>query len=295
LRSATRVRGFGERNAARHPLCLLMRALLSALAAVTLGACVLVSAAGASSPIEQVWSFNGGQVAIHPGSGGSLVGTVIQPTQFAQCSHPVGEEMWSEMRLQPDGSYWGLHQWYFESSGCIRNPQRGPTAWRVMEASGGAHYLLACLSSPGGPQPTIAASGAEANVNYGCRESARIAAIPAQAPPKSRAGRAGFAQAVTLPGNRKCYSRRSFQIHLKDPKYDPLKEVIITIGARKIRVTRHGSRFAATISLKGLPRGTFTVKIRATTVLGHHLSGSRTYHTCIPKPPKPKTPARKAT
>ena len=30
-------------------------------------------------------------------------------------------------------------------------------------------------------------------------------------------------------------------------------------------------------------KGAFTVKIRATTVLGHHLSASRTYHTCIPK------------
>jgi hypothetical protein len=29
-----------------------------------------------------------------------------------------------------------------------------------------------------------------------------------------------------------------------------------------------------------LPKGAFTVKIRATTILGHRLSANRTYHTC---------------
>jgi hypothetical protein len=269
--------------------------VLVALICLALGSCAQTAAGASPSSIEQVWSFNGGEVAIHPGPGGTLVGTVIQPTQFAQCSHPVGEEMWSDMRLQPDGSYWGLHQWFFETAACVPNKDLGPTAWRVMEAAGGAHYLLVCLSPPGGPQPTIAANGAEANVNYGCRESARIAPVPVQAPPESRAGQASFAQAVTLPSNRKCYSRRTFQIHLKDPKYDPLKEVLVTIGRRKVRVTRHGKLFVATINLKGLPRGTFTVKIRATTVLGHHLTGSRTYHTCVPKRTKHNKPARKSS
>jgi len=266
-----------------------------ALVCLLLGACAPTAAAASPSPIEQVWSFNGGQVAIHPGSGGTLVGTVIEATQFAQCSHPVGEEMWSEIRLQPDGSYWGNHQWFFETTECVRNPRLGPTAWRVMDAAGGAHYLLVCFSSPGGPQPTIAPNGTEANVSYGCRESARIAAVPVEASSKSRAGQSSFAQSVILPSNRKCYSRRLFQIHFKDPRYDPLKEVLVTIGTRKVRVTRHGRLFAATINLKGLPRGTFTVKIRATTVLGHHLTGSRTYHTCVPKRGRPKRPGRKAS
>jgi hypothetical protein len=239
------------------------------------------TALGAAAPIEQVWSFNGGEVAIHAQPGGTFVGTVIAPTQFALCSHPVGEEMWTAVRPQPDGSYWGLHQWYFETAGCVRNPRRGLTAWRVMEAAGGARYLSVCFSTPGGPQPKIAADGATSNVTYGCRESARIAAVPVERPASSRAGQARFAQSVSLPPNRGCYSRRLFQIHLRDPKYDPLKEVTVTIGSRRVRVTRRGKLFAATINLKGLPRGTFTVRIRVTTVLGHHLSGSRTYHTCV--------------
>jgi hypothetical protein len=154
-----------------------------------------------------------------------------------------------------------------------------------MEARG-AHYLLVCFSSPGGPQPTIAPSGAESHVTYGCRESERVASVPVQAPPQSRAGQARFAQSFTLPSARKCYSRRVFQIHVRDPRYDPLKEVLVTVAHRRLRVARHGRQFAATIDLKGLPRGTFTVRIHATTVLGHRLSGSRTYHTCTPRKKK---------
>lgn len=252
------------------------------LAAVLLGAGAPVSSA-AADPIEQVWSFNGGEIAIHPGPSGTLVGTVVRPTLFALCSHPVGEEMWTDMRLQPDGSYWGLHHWYFETSACVSNEQRGPTAWRVMETPGGARYLLVCFSSPGGPQPMIAPHGAETQVTYGCRESARVAALPVESGPHSPAGQSRFAQAFGLPGNRKCFSRRVFQIHVKDPRYDPLQTVLVTLGRHRLHVVRHGTLFTATINLRGLPVGTFTVRIRATTVLGHHLSGSRTYHTCAVK------------
>jgi hypothetical protein len=164
-----------------------------------------------------------------------------------------------------------------------------------MQASGGAHYLLACFSSPGGPQPTIAASGAEANVTYGCRESARVAPIPVQAPENSRAGQASFARSVTLPTNRKCLSRRSFQIHFKDPRYDPLRQAFVMVAGHRVRATRQGTLFAATVDLRGLPRGTFTVRIRITTVLGRHLSGSRTYHTCVPRRTTRGTHAHKAS
>jgi hypothetical protein len=52
---------------------------------------------------------------------------------------------------------------------------------------------------------------------------------------------------------------------------------------KKIATARKGKYIVATINLKGLPKGAFTVKIHATTVLGHTLSASRTYHTCIKK------------
>jgi len=164
-----------------------------------------------------------------------------------------------------------------------------------MQAGNGASYLLVCFSSPGGPQPTIAPSGASANVSYECVKSADIAPVPVDVAPSSSAGVESFTRAVSLPSNRKCFSRRVFQIHLKDPKYDPFKEVVVTLGKRRVAVRRHdGKVFVATITLKGLPRGTFTVKIRVTTVLGHHFAGSRTYHTCAKKPLRPTKPKPKA-
>ena len=89
---------------------------------------------------------------------------------------------------------------------------------------------------------------------------------------------------LSLPSAKQCLSARLFKIHLADPKYDPLKTVLVTIKGRKIKTARQGHYFVATINLKGFPRGKFTVEISATTVLGHHLRGQRTYHTCATHP-----------
>jgi hypothetical protein len=259
-------------NRKRRPLLALGVALL---ALFVLSAFCQLASASAQPGIEGVWSFNGGKVAIHSGPEGTLVGTVVEPTKFAQCIHPVGEEMWTDMRLQADGSYWGSHQWFYETATCPKNPTPGPTAWRVLQDSTGASYLLVCFSYPGTTQPTISPSGVTANATYGpCVKSAEVA--PA-------GGVESFANSVALPSNHKCYSLRDFKIHLHEPTYDPFKKVVVSLGKRRLSVSRHGNIFAATINLKRLPRGTFTVRIHITTVLGRRFSGSRTYHTCIPK------------
>jgi hypothetical protein len=237
-----------------------------------------VGSAGAASGIEGVWSFNGGQIAIQPSLGGKFTGTVVVETKFAECTHPVGEPIWTAITPQSDGSYWGLHQWYFENSSCARNPALGQTAWRVLERAAGFHYLRVCLSSPGTTsQPTIAANGSDSGATYGCVNSALTAPLP------TSSGVAGSKERLVLPNVKKCLSLRLFQVHLLDPKYDPLKKVSITIKGRKIATVRKGKYVVATIDLRGLPKGAFTVKIRATTILGHHLSASRTYHTCVQK------------
>jgi hypothetical protein len=246
------------------------------LASLALSAFAGAVSAAAASPIEGVWSFNGGSVAIQPLGREAFVGTVVAQTAFAQCPHPVGEQMWTDLRVQPDGSYWGLHQWYFEGT-CIANPQLGLTAWRVIDEPGGSRFLRVCFSSPGSAQPTIAGDGTSAHVSYGCVDSALIAPLP------GASGTLGFSRSVILPSAKQCLSRRKFKIHLRDPVDDPLKRVVITLARRRIAVERHANRIAATVSLKGLPKGTFTVRIRALTVLGHTLSGRRTYHTCVAK------------
>jgi hypothetical protein len=235
-----------------------------------------VSSAAAASSIEGVWSFNGGQIAVQSLPSGTFIGTVVAETKFAECTHPVGQQIWTSMTPEPDGSYQGFHQWYFESASCQINPTLGPTAWRVLPAPGGGHFLRACFSSPGGSQPEIAPDGSSTGVSYGCVDSARVASLPTLQV-------LGLKGLVSAPSTKKCFSRRAFEIHVRDPKHDPFKTITITIAGRKLAVKHQGEFSVALVKLKGEPRGSFTLKIHGTTVLGQIVSGHRTYHTCAKK------------
>jgi hypothetical protein len=245
--------------------------------------------AAAASSIEGIWAFGGGQIAITPLSNGTFVGTVVAETKFAECVHPDGQQIWTDMTLQPDGSYWGLHQWYFENSSCVENPERGRTAWRVLEEPNRSKYLLVCLSrpGPGEPQPTIAATGTHAGESYGCFKSSLTAPLPTS-------GQADFLQSLR-PSAKACVSRRRFSIHLAEPQNDPFKTLSITLRGHRITMARKGDYYVGTVNLKGLPLGAFTLKVKATTVLGVLLTGNRTYHTCAKKPKRHKPAKLKAS
>jgi hypothetical protein len=268
------------------------RSLLLVIPAAMLLA-VGAASAGAASSIEGVWSFNGGTVDVQGQPGGTFRGVVVAPTKFAQCSHPVNENMWTDIHVQPDGSYWGLHQWYFES--CLPNPILGPTAWRVIGTATGPRFLRVCFSAPGSSaQPTIAPDGSHANVTYGCQDSALIAPLPvATSNQGSKSGKF-----VVLPKTKACVSNHSLKIKLHDPKYDPLKELIVRVNGKKVLDVRSIKKLKKGVLVKGLPNGTYTIKVLAITVLNHRLSSSRRYSSCTktsgkikphrvkPRPPK---------
>jgi hypothetical protein len=247
---------------------------ISVCGAITLG----VTSAGASSAttsIEGVWSFNGGQIAVQPEGNGKFEGVVVQPTTFATCTHPAGQKIWKEITLKVDGSYWGFHQWY-KTESCVENPVLGPSAWRVVTQTNGSRYLRVCLSSPGTGQPTIPSGSAGVGATYGCESSSLTA-------PLAGSNVGSFKEVVSLPNAKKCLSVRRFAIHIRNPRYDPFKTVKVTLRGRKVNVALHGQLYVAEINLKGLPRGAFTVRVQGTTFRGNHLSGSRTYHTCVKK------------
>ncbi len=251
-------------------------AIVAAAMSVCGGVAFGAASAGASSTgIEGVWSFNGGEIAVQPEGNGKFEGVVVQPTVFASCTHPAGQKIWKEMTPQADGSYWGFHQWY-KTESCVENPILGPTAWRVIGETNGSRYLRVCLSSPGTGQPTIPVGSSGVAATYGCQSSSLTA-------PLAVSGVGSFKAVVSLPDARKCVSVRRFAIHIRDPRYDPFKKLTVTLRGRKIRTVLHGQTYVATINLRGLPRGAFTIKIKGTTVRGHHVNGSRTYHTCVKK------------
>ena len=245
----------------------------AALVALALTLVAAAPAAAQSDPIEAVWTFSGGQVAVDPQPDGSFVGTVIRQTQFAECPHPAGEKMWTEIRKQPDGQYFGKHQW-FRIADC--SPiNRGNSAFRILQRPDGATFLRVCFAHPDNPdkQPTIAPDGTSANTDVSCDDSDFVSATP-RTPPK-------LSDIVTLPRQtRRCASRRRFGIRLKEPPGDALASAKITLNRRSLRVVRRNGRLTSTVDLRGLPRGRYALKIVAKTVRGKTIQGTRRYRTC---------------
>jgi hypothetical protein len=245
-------------------------------------AMIWASSARADAPIVGVWSFNGGKVAIQAQSSGNFVGKVVDPTRFAQCDHPVGEEMWTQIKSKADGSYWGFHQWFFSTAECVPNPTPGPSAWRVI-GNEGSRFLRVCFSEPGsGIQPTIAQDGTSANATFGCVDSERISSLP-------KFSQATLIRHIHLPRSKGCLHRRKLRIHLRYPDNDPFQKIEIGLKSgqlyRKATIRRHRHSAIAVLNLEGLPKPTFTLRVKVTTVLGHTLSQRRKYRRCAPGSP----------
>ncbi|HEX8959450.1 MAG TPA: hypothetical protein VF770_06470 [Solirubrobacterales bacterium] len=257
---------------------------LSLLASVVVTGTLVLGAASAraEAPIEGVWSFNGGKVAIQAQPAGNFTGTVVAAMKLSECEHPVGELMWTDIAPQADGSFWGFHEWYekVKSTGeCRPDPTRGLTAWRVMPVTGGARFLRVCFSQPGSKsQPTIAPDGTTAGATYGCVDSALIAPLPEKVVPAS------FDQYVKLPSSRRCFDRSKMRIRVDDPRNDPFVKVVVKLRSGKIvrtaKLEHRRGAVIAILDLRGLPAGRFTVSVRLTTALGEHLSGRRAYRRC---------------
>jgi len=243
------------------------------------------SAGAATNEIEGIWSFEHGSVAIQPQANGTFTGTVATETEFGECPHVVGEEMWTGMTQQSDGSFWGFHKWFVDSAGvCKPDPNGnglGPTAWRVLSTSTDGHYLKVCFSHPGTSQPKIAPDGTATEDTYGCYNSALIEPLPVVSGSGSGSGGITFSKTVVLPPATGCIAQSSLKIALKDPKNDPLTEVVVKIGSKKVADIKGVKAIKKGITIKTLPAtGTYKISVTATTILKQKLTGSQTYKAC---------------
>ena len=82
---------------------------------------------------------------------------------------------------------------------------------------------------------------------------------------------------------RACASRRSFTVHIQRFGGVKFRSAKITFRGKVLANRKGDKNVKAPIVLKGLPRGTFTVRIRVVTVHGKVIKGTRTYHTCVAK------------
>lgn len=104
---------------------------------------------------------------------------------------------------------------------------------------------------------------------------------PAQQPTGSTAGLVRFASLVTLPSAKVCVSRRSLRVRVHAPKGTGIRSADVRIGRRRVGFALGAKTIP--VSLKGLPRGRFVVKVTVRLSDGRVIRGSRAYRTCAKK------------
>jgi len=107
-------------------------------------------------------------------------------------------------------------------------------------------------------------------------------------------GKPSFGQVVGLPNPKKCVSRRKFRIHIRQPGGIKIQTALVFVNGKRVKVFKakffRRLRHTASVNLRGLPQGTFKVRIVVLTTQGDTLKGTRTYHTCTKKRKHKKPP-----
>lgn len=99
---------------------------------------------------------------------------------------------------------------------------------------------------------------------------------------------------VQAPSNRHCVSKRKFKIRIRQPGGIRIQTALVFLNGKKVKVFSRKVfqklRKVATVNLRGLPKGTFVLKIVVLTTKGDTLKGTRKYHTCTKKRKKKRPP-----
>ena len=222
---------------------------------------LLAAPAHAADQIEGTWTFDGGEVLVEATAPGVFKGTVVKPTSFSACEHQVGERMWELNATTDPTRYEGGHNWF--NPECRIVARRGPSQWVITSVDAVAYTLQFC---------TVSADAAPGADPY-CQTLRRL---------RERLPTPTFTQSVVMPtarAKRTCSSRRSFRIRLRQNRRDPLVRATVRINGRLVKTVGR-DRITAPVNLRGLPKGRYTVAIRAVTATGKVIRGKRTYRTC---------------
>jgi hypothetical protein len=90
------------------------------------------------------------------------------------------------------------------------------------------------------------------------------------------------ATAFVLPPSTQCVSKRRFTIHVRQWRGLTWEKVVVALNGKQIKTIGRSNQ-TALVNLVGLPKGTFALKITATATNGETATGTRVYHTCVPK------------
>ncbi len=92
----------------------------------------------------------------------------------------------------------------------------------------------------------------------------------------------GSSGVVTVPSNKVCLSKRAFTIHIRPVAGLTYRKVTVYVNGHSVHVSS-GTKISAPVNLRGLPKGRYVVKITVLTTTGKTITGTRVYHTCVPK------------
>lgn len=103
----------------------------------------------------------------------------------------------------------------------------------------------------------------------------------ADPPPGSTTGPASPAltDVIRLPRANRCASRRRFRIRIRKHAGVDLVAVAVYVNGKTVKVVK-GRRLTAPVDLRGLPRGTVSVRIEAATRDGRRMTHTRKYRIC---------------
>lgn len=135
------------------------------------------------------------------------------------------------------------------------------------------------LAGGGSKEPTARAAACERTVT---QTSTTTVTTPGATTPGTNTSSVSASElsrsSLGLP--RTCTSRRQFTVRLNPPKGMRFTEVTAKVGKKTMKVVR-GDDVTATVDLRGLPRGRFTLTVRARTAGGRVLERKRRYVTCV--------------
>jgi hypothetical protein len=167
-------------------------------------------------------------------------------------------------------------------NGDRQNGYEGPTSWFSAistDTSGGTVNFSPAIAPGGSTYFSLESPPSAAAIQVG---KPTTTAPPATGKLPPALGPNGVIQG--LPSARKCLSKRHFVIHIRRYPHVSYDLAIVFLNHRKVKTARsRAGQFSAPIDLRGLPKGTFPVKITVITSTGGIISGTRTYHTCRSK------------
>ena len=169
-------------------------------------------------------------------------------------------------------------------NGDRQNGYEGPTSWFSgisANSSGGTVNFSPAIPPGGSSYFSLEAPPSASAIQVGTPTTTPgPGATTPKLPPAF--GRSGIIKG--LPSNKVCLSKRHFTIHIRRYPGITYVEAIVFVNRRTASVTKSRSgQFSAPIDLRGLPAGTFPVKITVITTTGSIISGTRTYKTCHSK------------